>query len=143
LGGLNVLGPVIATPLRRIEHPKGDLFHGVKAGDVGFMGFGEAYFTSIVQGETKGWKLHRRMTLNLVVPVGLVRFYIHDEHSGFTGVHDIGATNYCRLTIPPGYWVAFEGLNPSTNLVLNVANLEHDPEEAVNQPLDMYPLVSQ
>lgn len=139
---LNVLPPVISTPLRRIEQLKGDVFHGMKASDVGYVGFGEAYFTTIVQGETKGWKLHRRMTMNLVVPLGMVRFYVHDENCGRTTVHDIGASNYCRLTIPPGYWVAFEGLALSNNLVLNVASLEHDPEEAVNQPLDTYPLVS-
>lgn len=139
---LNPLSPVIVTPLRRVEHPKGDVFHGMKASDAGYAGFGEAYFTTIVLGETKGWKQHRRMTMNLVVPQGMVRFYVHDKSSGRTITHDIGELNYCRLTIPPGYWVAFEGLVSSQNLVLNIANLEHDPEEAVNQPLETYPLVS-
>jgi dTDP-4-dehydrorhamnose 3,5-epimerase len=142
MDNMSSLPPVISTPLRRIEHPKGDIFHGMKASDVGYAGFGEAYFTTIIQGETKGWKQHRKMVMNLVVPLGIVRFYVHDERHGRTAVHDIGIPNYRRLTIPPGYWVAFEGLASSTNLVCNLASFEHDPTEAVNQPLENYPLLS-
>lgn len=142
MGDMITLPTVISTPLRRIEHPKGDIFHGMKVSDVGYAGFGEAYFTTIIQGETKGWKQHRKMVMNLLVPIGMVRFYIHDENHGCTTVHDIGESNYCRLTIPPGYWVAFEGLASSINLILNLASFEHDQTEAVNQPLETFPLVS-
>jgi dTDP-4-dehydrorhamnose 3,5-epimerase len=142
VGTLNPLPPVIVTPLRRIKHPKGDVFHGMKASDVGYVCFGEAYFTTVVQGETKGWKQHRRMTMNIIVPLGMVRFHVHDKVTGHTTAYDIGESHYYRLTIPPGYWIAFEGLAPSINLLLNIASLEHDPEEALNKPLDTYPLVS-
>lgn len=37
--------------------------------------------------------------------------------------------NYQRLTIPAGLWVAFAGVGEDLNLLLNVANLEHDPLE--------------
>ena len=33
---------VILTPLKQIYHPKGDIFHAMKASDIGFIGFGEA-----------------------------------------------------------------------------------------------------
>ena len=138
----NSLPPVTITPLRRIEHPKGDVFHGMKASDAGYAGFGEAYFTTIVAGETKGWKQHTEMTMNLIVPLGMVRFHIHNADTGQTSSYDVGVNNYQRLTIPPGYWVAFQGLTTDTNLVLNIASLEHNPAEAVNVPLAIYPLVT-
>jgi len=128
------------TPLRRIANPKGDILHAMKRSDPGFAGFGEAYFTFVHPGEVKGWKKHTRMQLNLVVPVGKVRFYVYDEVSRQTTVHELGLDNYVRLTVPPSYWVAFEGIGETLNMVLNVASIEHDPLEAINVPLDTYPL---
>lgn len=142
MDNMNSLPPITITPLRRVEHPKGDVFHGIKASEPSYVGFGEAYFTTIVSGEVKGWKKHTEMTMNIIVPLGMVRFHIHDAASGKTATHDVGDLNYCRLTIPPGYWVAFQGLTDHTNLILNVANLEHDPAEAVNVPLEKYSLTT-
>ena len=140
MDSMSSLPPVITSPLMRIEHPKGDIFHGMKNSDVGFAGFGEAYFTTIIASEIKGWKRHTAMTMNLIVPLGMVRFYIHDDTTGRTSAYEIGVLNYQRLTIPPGYWVSFQGLTTMTNIILNVANIEHDPEEAVIVPLGTYPL---
>ena len=60
---------VILTPLKQIYNSKGDIFHAMKKSDKGFNGFGEAYFSTILKGEIKGWKKHTRMTLNIIVPV--------------------------------------------------------------------------
>ncbi len=139
---MTVLPPVLVTKSTRIPNTKGDLFHGIKASDIGYSGFGEAYFTTIVFGERKGWKQHTKMVMNLLVPIGLVRFYIHDANRNLTSVYDIGELIYNRLTVPAGYWVAFEGLSPPTNLILNVASLEHDPKETMHRPLDFYPMVT-
>lgn len=132
---------VICTVLKRIENAKGDIFHAMKKSDHGFEDFGEAYFTSILFNERKGWKKHTQMTLNLIVPVGSVAFYVHDENIGETKKIIIGEKNYQRLTISPGLWVAFEGVDKTLNLVLNIASIEHDPLEAINQSLDSFPLV--
>jgi dTDP-4-dehydrorhamnose 3,5-epimerase len=140
MDNMNSLPPITLTPLRRVEHPKGDILHGIKVSDPGYVGFGEAYFTTIVAGEVKGWKKHSAMTMNIIVPLGMVRFHIHDQAAGKTSAHDVGYLNYRRLTIPPGYWVAFQGLTNQTNLILNVANLEHDPVEAINAPFENFPL---
>ena len=42
-------------------------------------------------------------------------------------------SNYKRLTIPPGLWVAFEGIGMNLNLLLNIADLEHDPQEIIRK----------
>lgn len=130
----------LLTPLKQIFHPKGDVYHALKASDAGFAGFGEAYFTTVIQGETKGWKKHLKMQMNLVVPVGKVCFYVHDEQSGVTTPYVLGTGNYARLSVPAGYWMAFCGLAEGTNLVCNLASIAHDPLEALNLPLETYPL---
>lgn len=141
MGALS-LPPVIVTQLRRIEHPKGSVYHAIRASDNGFAGFGEAYFTTVLQGETKGWKQHTAMQMNLVVPVGEVEFHLRAGDEGETQNHVLGDLNYARLTVPPGYWVAFTGRGTGLNLVLNVASLPHDPAEAVNLPLETFPLAA-
>lgn len=134
---------VLLTPLKQIYHPKGDVFHGMKRTDPGFVDFGEAYFSTIHAGDVKPWKKHLRMTLNLIVPVGCIRFVMHDDRpdsvtNGQTISVEIGSKNYQRLTVPPGVWMAFEGLDTELNLLLNVADMEHDPNEVERVELDFF-----
>ena len=51
MGEIDIEG-VIVTPLKTIFHPKGDIYHGIKKDDNGYLGFGEAYFSTIKYGET-------------------------------------------------------------------------------------------
>lgn len=134
---------VLLTPLKQIFHPKGDVFHGMKKTDPGFTAFGEAYFSTVHPGEIKPWKKHYRMTLNLVVPVGRIRFVLHDDRpesttKGETFSVEIGSDNYQRLTVQPGIWMAFEGLDVGLNLLLNMADMEHDPIEVERADLDRF-----
>lgn len=130
---INIEG-VILTPLKKISHPRGDVFHSMKKSDNGYAGFGEAYFSTINDGEVKGWNRHKRMTLNLIVPMGEVTFVIYDDRKesrskGKFFKATISYTNYQRLTVPPGLWMAFKGKSNDINLVLNIADIEHDPDE--------------
>ncbi len=125
---------VLLTPLKKIHHPKGDVFHGMKKSDPGFSGFGEAYFSTINSEDTKPWKKHFEMTLNFVVPIGEIRFVIYDDRENSLTKNSffdvtLGDDNYQRITIPPGVWVAFSGIGKSYNLLLNLASIEHDPNE--------------
>jgi len=137
---VNVEG-VILTPLKKIYHAKGDIFHVMKKSGEGFAGFGEAYFSTIKKGEIKGWNRHKRMTLNLIVPWGEVTFVIYDgrEKSVTKGNYFevmLSPYNYQRLTVPPGLWLGFMGNSDSTNLILNIADMEHDPDEIDRLGLD-------
>ena len=133
---------MLLTPLRRIPVPRGDVFHALKASAPGFAGFGEAYFTTVEQGAVKGWKRHREMTMNLVVPCGAVEFVVFDGTPGGEGtfrsilLSPDGEAQYQRLTVPPGLWMGFAGRGAGLNLVLNLASIEHRPEEADNLPLE-------
>lgn len=134
---INIEG-VLLTPLKKIHHPKGDVFHGMKKSDVGYSGFGEAYFSTINFEDTKPWKKHLEMTLNFVVPIGDIRFVIYDDRENSVTKNNffdviLGEHNYQRITIPPRLWVAFSGFGKKYNLLLNLANLEHDPNEIVRK----------
>jgi dTDP-4-dehydrorhamnose 3,5-epimerase len=134
---------VLLTPLKQIVHPKGDVFHGMKCTDPGYTQFGEAYFSTVHRGDIKPWKRHFRMTLNLVVPVGKIRFVLHDDRpdsptNGETLSVEIGPDNYQRLTVPPAVWMAFEGVNEGMNLLLNIADMQHDPNEVERADLEKF-----
>lgn len=130
-----LLAGVQLVPLRRIELPAGAVMHGMKASEPAFQGFGEAYFTSVGRGQIKAWKRHRQMVSNLIVPVGEIRLKLFDERidsptRGRMLDTVLGPDNYQRLTVPPGLWFGFEGLGEGLNLMLNLASIEHDPNES-------------
>ena len=135
--------PVLVTPLRRIPTAKGDVLHGLKAGDAGFAGFGEAYFAIVHEGMIKGWKRHTHMTLNLICVDGAVRVVIYPEIGAACCLDMVVSPErtdqYCRLTVPPRYWVGFQGVSPGRNMLLNVASLMHDPAESETLALDAFP----
>ncbi|BAO31122.1 hypothetical protein [Sulfuritalea hydrogenivorans] len=130
---------VVVTPLKRVSVDGGDVMHAMKCGDPGFAGFGEAYFSSIERGAVKAWKRHLRMTLNLVVPVGKVRFVLIDD-DGAMREELLGPDRYARLTLPPGIWFGFSGLAAPYSLVLNLADIPHDPGEVERKPESEFPI---
>ena len=137
----NFVNGVTLTALRRISTPGGDVLHGMKQSDEGFCGFGEAYFSTIRKGHIKGWKRHNRMTLNFVVPSGQIRVCVHDAQLGSQNYFLLGPNSpegYARLTIAPGLWVAFAGMDEDDSLLLNLASMEHDPTESDTLPIEAF-----
>jgi dTDP-4-dehydrorhamnose 3,5-epimerase len=123
---------VVITKLNIINTPVGNVKHAMKNSDNGFKGFGEAYFSHINKGAIKAWKRHKKMTLNLIVPLGKIKFVLFDDrdiaNTKFQEVI-ISKDNYCRLTVPPMIWVGFQGLSNDGSMLLNIASIEHDPTE--------------
>lgn len=123
------------APLKRISTKGGDVMHALKASDKEFLGFAEAYFSWIETGVVKAWKCHQKMTLNLVVPVGEVRFVLYEPNYEKFREEIVGQTRYVRLTIPPAVWFGFQGIASVDSLVMNLANVEHDPDEVLRKPI--------
>ena len=122
----------MVTPLRRIETTGGDVLHAMKQNETGDAGFGEVYFSWVFDGVIKAWKRHSRMTMNLVVPVGQVRFvfrFVTTDGVEEFRVEEIGEDRYVRLTVPSGIWFGFQGLGAPQSLVMNIASIPHDPAE--------------
>ena len=131
------------TKLDMMQTPGGDVMHGLKSIDSSFVGFGEAYFSIIDHQSIKGWKRHKRMTLNLIVPTGSVKFVIYDDRiesssCGEFKVVELSRDNYNRLTISPMLWLGFQGIGKEENIVLNVASIPHDPEEVDKKDVEEF-----
>lgn len=136
MGRLSV-DDIIVTPLKRLAVSGGDVLHALKNSDQGYVNFGEAYFSFIEHGAVKAWKRHLRMTLNLVVPVGAARFVFIDNKNNIRE-ELIGEDRYFRLTVPPGIWFGFKGLALPASLLLNVADIPHDPTEVERKSRDAF-----
>ena len=135
---------ILLTPLNVINTSGGNVLHGMKVEDSGYSGFGEAYFSFVGTDVIKGWKRHHQMVLNLVVPVGIVRFVIYDDRKDsatFNNYQEVTLSkdNYQRLTVPPMVWMAFQGVGQQENMLLNVASIPHEPNESDLKPLKELP----
>ena len=128
--------PAHFTELRRIETSGGEVMKALHAEEADFKGLGEAYFSRVNPGCVRGWKRHNEMTVNVVVPVGHVRFVVATD-DGFTE-YDLGPEHsYGRLTIEPGTWFGFAG-GVEGGLVLNLSDIVHRPDEADGKELDEF-----
>jgi len=120
---------VVKTKLKIIKNYNGNIMHILKKSDKSFSKFGEAYFSKIKFKKIKGWKLHKKMKLNLVVPKGKVRFIFFDQMTGNFHEEVIGEKIYYRIAVLPKTWFAFQGLSKHESLILNIADIPHDPRE--------------
>lgn len=132
---------VLLTPQRVIDVSGGDVLHVMKQMENGYSGFGEAYFSMVESGTIKGWKKHNQMVLNLVVPIGEVRFVLFDDREGSATAGEImdiklSQSHYSRLTLPSGIWFAFQGISSEISLLLNIASIPHDPDEIERKGID-------
>lgn len=122
------------TSLKIITTNGGDVLHGININDGSFKGFGETYFSKIDFNFIKGWNLHKKMTLNIVVPVGEIRFVVFDDRINSISKGNffditLSKKNFKRLTIPPRVWLSFKGIGKKENILLNIADIVHDPDE--------------
>jgi len=122
------------TPLRRIPDERGAILHMLRADAPAFESFGEIYFSVVYPGVIKGWHIHRQMTLNYAVPVGMVKLVCYDDREGsptrgvLQELH-VGELDYVLVTIPPLIWNGFKGEGDRPALVANCATIPHDPSE--------------
>ena len=131
---MSAIHDVTVTSLRRIADERGAVFHMLREDSDVFERFGEIYFSLVYPGVVKGWHLHRRMTLNYAVPVGMVKLVCYDDREGsptrgaVQELH-VGELDYALVTIPPLVWNGFKGEGTVPALVANCATVAHDPDE--------------
>lgn len=117
-----------------ISHSRGNIMHYIKNNDKNFIKFGEIYFTWIKKNKFKGWKFHKRMTMNLTVPYGNVRFFFYDELSKKKIVFNLSEKIYGTLYVPPKVWFGFKNISKKKDsLVVNFSNIIHDKNESLNK----------
>lgn len=143
LNSIQIPGVTIRS-LKTIPTDGGSVRHALKRSDPEFRGFGEVYFSSIGRYRVRGWSRHQKMTLNLVVVTGAIRFVLVDDRMEIASgpsteeVTLSAVSSYSLLTVPPGIWMAFEGIGSEQNTLANIADIEHDPDEIERAPLDKF-----
>ena len=110
---------------------EGNVMHALKKKDFRNWNFAEAYFSKIKFGKVKAWRKHLKMTLNLVVPIGRVKFVFYSYQNRRFKVIEIGEKKYCRITVPPKIWFGFKGMGKAESIILNLTNILHDPKEVL------------
>ena len=126
---------VFVSSLKTISVVGGDVMHGLKEIDDGYIKFGEAYFSYIKKNKVKAWKKHKLMQLNLIVPKGDVLFVFKDALDNFRE-EKIGESNQMRLTVPPSLWFGFKGINSKESVILNISNMMHDDREVEKKEIN-------
>lgn len=105
-----------------------------------YKGFGEVYFSTVKYKVVKGWKLHNKMHMNLMVSEGSIKFVFYDlrkKSNNYKKFKEIILNSKINkiIYVPPKIWFAFQGLTKSNNVLLNFANILHDDQEVSNKNL--------
>ena len=64
------------TDLKVIKTDGGNVLHGYLEKNLDRIDVKEVYFSTIKKSQFRGWKMHKKMTLNLIVPVGEVKVHL-------------------------------------------------------------------
>ncbi len=131
--GKKILKKIKIQKLKIIKIPAGNIMRILKKKNLTKGGFGEAYFSKIKFRSIKAWKYHKKMFLNLTVPVGKVKFVFYSEKDDRFRVIEIGEKKYSRITVPPKIWFGFKGMSKSESIILNITNIEHNPKEIIRR----------
>jgi len=117
-----------------IKNPKGNIMHFIKCSDENYSKFGEVYFTWIKKKEFKGWKYHKKMHMNITVPIGVVKFIFYDNLLKKKIIFLLNQKKFGTLYVPPRIWFAFENMSKSRDsLVVNFSNIIHNKNESLNK----------
>lgn len=125
---------LVIQVLQQIIDDRGKVMHMLRNDSPLFTKFGEIYFSVVNPGVVKAWKRHLKMTQNLVVPIGRIKLVLYDSRQNSTSyrnikVLQIGEDNYCLVKIPPLLWYGFQNISPYPSLIVNCADIPHDPAE--------------
>ena len=127
---------VTTVALRELADEHGAVLHMLRSDAPDFTQFGECYFSEVLPGAIKAWKVHREQTQNFAVPVGRIRLVIYDDRvdTGTRGniqIQELGRPDaYSRVQIPPGLWYGFACIGSTPALLVNCADLPHDLAES-------------
>ena len=133
---------ITKTKLNIISTEGGNVLHGYLRDNPDNIDIYEVYFSTIKINQIRGWKMHKKMTVNLMVPIGKVKVHLIKESTldkAYERSEETLSQNpYFRLTISPGIWFAFEGLSESESLICNIADSPHDLDEICRKDFNFF-----
>jgi dTDP-4-dehydrorhamnose 3,5-epimerase len=133
---------VIVQPLKQIIDNRGAVLHMMKNDSEFLDQFGEVYFSEILPGIVKAWRIQKEKTQNLAVPINKIRLVIYDSRPnsnthGNVKEYEIGRPdNYSLIHIPPKLWYGFQSLEGKTALVANCTDYPNNPDKIESLPPD-------
>ncbi|MEO5363162.1 MAG: dTDP-4-dehydrorhamnose 3,5-epimerase family protein [Magnetococcus sp. DMHC-8] len=125
---------VKVVPLRKICDERGLIMHMLKSTDDHFLQFGEIYFSCCYPGVIKAWHIHKEMTLNNAVIVGMAKLVLYDSRPDSPTRGElmelfIGEQNYCLVQTPPGVTNGYKAYGDKMVILANCATMPHDRNE--------------
>jgi dTDP-4-dehydrorhamnose 3,5-epimerase len=137
-----IIKDVVLTELKQFPDERGTLLHMLRNDDPTFTTFGECYFSEVLPGAVKAWKLHREQTQHFCVPVGRIKLVIYDNRKDSVSNGNVQLINlgrpdsYFRIMIPPGLWYGFTCISKIPALLVNCADIPHNPQESEVRMID-------
>jgi dTDP-4-dehydrorhamnose 3,5-epimerase len=131
---MNKINSIKKIKLLTFNNKKGKVLRAFRKNENKIGKFGEVYLSWINKDAIKGWKLHKKMKMNLVVPVGLVKFVFYENNKFHKII--IGEKKYYRIYVPNQIYFAFQNLSKKKSLVINYSNIIHENKnETINKTL--------
>ena len=127
------LDKIRKNQIKKISNSEGDIIKILSQQDQNYKGFGELYTSSINNKTIKAWKCHQKMTLNLRVILGEVKFVFSDGKTNFKEFI-LSSKDLFLITVPPKIWYGFEGLD-EFSLILNLTDLVFDENEILRKKI--------
>ena len=136
-----IQGLIIKKILNKSTHDGGKVNKIINYKDIEYQGFQELYFTRINPLKIRGWKMHKKMTSNLLVISGKVLFVFKDlrkKSETYNEINQITLNSSITKSIiaPPNIWFGFQGLFYKESLICNFSNLMHNDSEVLKKPLN-------
>ena len=138
----NEIDGVLVRPLRQIADNRGAILHMMRNDSELYEKFGEVYFSEILPGVIKAWKMQTGKTQNLAVPINKIRLVIYDSRPnsithGKIKEYKIGRPDdYNLIHIPPMLWYGFQSIGSQPALVANCTNYPYNPADSKSLPYD-------
>ena len=129
------------TKLKKINLPKGNVLKFIDKKNKNFIKFGEVYFSFVNYKSIKAWKMHKKMTINITVPIGNVRFVLFEmKKNKVSKIEEIkiGQNNYRLLTINPKIWYGFIGISKNPSMIVSLTNMLYDENEMVRENINFF-----
>lgn len=120
---------------KKIFSPKGNVLTYLKKDQKGYKGFGEIYFSIINRNKIKGWKKHKKMSMNIYVIIGSAKFVFYDIKKKKFSFKTLHETKPQRLFIGPNTWFAFKNIAKKKTIIVNFSNTKHDDNEVLHKKL--------
>lgn len=135
------ISDVEVIPLKIIRDHRGAVMHMMKSSSDSKLEIGEIYFSVVNKDVVKGWKRHKIIKQNMVVPEGLIRLIIYDDRDqsktkGSIQIIDFGLENYVLVKLPPMVWYSFKSIAEGHSIIANCISDPHNPDESETLSLE-------